>query len=86
MQAEFLQNAIQVTLPLSIAMPWMDSDQVGIEHTLDSGLNILIEKDFPCKTRDDEDKSDTFQELVEKNDTCVSVKSSTDLQVRTTLI
>jgi hypothetical protein len=46
----------------------METEQVGIEHHLDSGLSILIEKDFPCKTRFDEDKMDTFQELALKND------------------
>ena len=66
-QAEFLRNAIQVTIPLSIAKVWIETEQVGIEHNLDSGLNILIEKDFPCKTRDEEDKMDTFQELVGEN-------------------
>ncbi len=62
---EFLQNSIQVTIPLSMAHEWIDTEQVGLEHTLDSGLKILIEKDFPCKTRDDEDKNDLFQDLVE---------------------
>jgi hypothetical protein len=70
-KGEFLQNSIQVTIPLSMANEWMDTEQVGIEHTLDSGLKILIEKDFPCKTRDDEDKNDLFQDLVGKDDPSV---------------
>lgn len=65
--ATFVNNAVQITLPLSIANTWMNTDQVGIQYTLDSGLNILIEKDFPCKTRDDEDKNDTFEDLALKN-------------------
>ena len=67
-QAEFLHNAIQVTIPLSIAKMWTETEQVGIEHKLDSGLSILIEKDFPCKTRHNEDINDTFKELAQKND------------------
>lgn len=65
--ATFVRNAVQITLPLGIATTWMDTDQVSIQYTLDSGLNILIEKDFPCKTRDDEDKNDTFEDLALKN-------------------
>lgn len=68
---ELLQNSIQVTIPLSIAQSWIDTEQVGLEHTLDSGLKILIEKDFPCKTREDEDKNDFFQELAGKDDPSV---------------
>jgi len=53
----------------------MTSDQVGIEYNipLDGAtyLHILIEKDFPCLDREQEDKSDTFWELAqEKPDTC----------------
>ena len=70
-KAEFLQNVIQVTIPLSMAMDWANSETVGLEHTLESGLNILIEKDFPCKTRENEDKSDVFGELALKEDPSV---------------
>ena len=70
-KAEFLQNVIQVTIPLSMAMDWANSETVGLEHTLESRLNILIEKDFPCKTRENEDKSDVFEELALKEDPSV---------------
>ena len=57
------------------AQKWMSTDQVGIEleNELDNGehLHILIEKDFPCKDRTDEDKSDTFFEIAdEQTDAC----------------
>jgi hypothetical protein len=65
--ATFVHSSVQITLPLPLATTWMDTDQVGIHFTLDSGLTILIEKDFPCKTRDDENKEDTFQELAQHN-------------------
>jgi hypothetical protein len=61
--ATFARGAVQITLPLPLAKSWMESDEVSIEYVLDSGLHILVEKDFPCKTRDGEDISDTFAEL-----------------------
>lgn len=64
--ARLKDNTVIVSLPKQIAMDWIDTEQVGIEHylLLDNGqqLHILIEKDFPCKNRE-EDISDTFFEL-----------------------
>jgi hypothetical protein len=65
--ATFVHSSVQITLPLPIANTWINSEQVGIQFTLDSGLTILIEKDFPCKTRENEDINDTFEELALKN-------------------
>lgn len=62
--AEASSEGIIVFVPLSIARDWIESDAVSIEQTLESGLFILIEKDFPCKDRAEEDKNDTFFELV----------------------
>ena len=62
--AEVSLDGITVFVPLSIAHDWMRSDDVSIEYTLQSGMYILIEKDFPCKDRAEEDKNDTFFELV----------------------
>jgi hypothetical protein len=62
--AQLSAEAITVSIPLSMATNWLNSDAVGLEHTLDSGLFILIEKDFPCTDRPWEDTSDTFFELV----------------------
>ena len=70
-KAGFQDNCLRVTLPKAQSDQWINSDQVGIEHLepLVNGhqLHILIEKDFPCKDREDEDKTDTFQELVQEN-------------------
>lgn len=61
-------TTLQVILPKTQAETWINTNQVGIEyfenHSTDQQLHLLIEKDFPCKDRDDEDKTDTFQELV----------------------
>jgi hypothetical protein len=69
--AQLLAAAMTVSIPLSMATTWLNSDAVGLEHTLESGLFILIEKDFPCTDRPWEDTSDTFFELVnEKEAAC----------------
>jgi hypothetical protein len=66
--AQLSAEAIIVSIPLSMATNWLHSDAVGLEHTLDSGLFILIEKDFPCTDRPWEDTSDTFFELVNEKE------------------
>ena len=61
------QATIIVDVPQEAGKDWINSNQVGIEKELsltsNASLHILIEKDFPCKDRPDEDKSDTFEEL-----------------------
>lgn len=69
--AVFTHSTITISIPLSIATAWINSETVGLENTLENGLFILIEKDFPCKTRENEDKDDTFQELMENDDLSV---------------
>jgi hypothetical protein len=66
--AQLSAEAMTVSIPLSIATNWLNSDAVGIESTLSSGLFILIEKDFPCTDRPWEDTSDTFFELVNEKE------------------
>ena len=65
--AEYIDNLLAVHIPLVQAQKWITTNEVGIEvhKELDNGeqLHILIEKDFPCVDRVDEDKSDTFWEL-----------------------
>lgn len=68
----FSENRIVVAIPESIAKDWMEGEEVGIETYTDTSpnekLHILIEKDFPCLDRENEDKSDTFWELVPKTE------------------
>ena len=68
--ATFLDGKLSVQIPASTGNTWMDTDQVGMECfvPLDGeghALHILVEKDFPCKDRPDEDKADFFSELAE---------------------
>ncbi len=66
-QPSFREGLVRISLPAAAARQWIGTDEVGIElqHPLDKGemLNILIEKDFPCKHQPEEEKGDTFQEL-----------------------
>ena len=60
-------STLTVTLPHNAARQWIDSEQVGIEHEQQladgSRIHLLIEKDFPCAHRPQEDKADTFEGL-----------------------
>lgn len=65
------QNTLTILIPHNIAIGWINTNQVGIEYNLpisiDKNLHVLIEKDFPCLDRSNEDKSDTFWELAPEN-------------------
>ncbi len=73
--ASFSNGHIDIMLPHTTAHSWMDSNEVGITQTIGLAegdhLDLLIEKDFPCLDRPNEDKSDTFFELVpDQPDNC----------------
>ncbi len=65
--ANLKDNYLLLSIPQKIATTWISSNQVGIEvmHPVSETeeLHLLIEKDFPCLDREEEDKSDTFWEL-----------------------
>lgn len=65
--ASFKNNLIQIVLPEDQAHRWISTEEVSIEEQLPINdteqLHLLIEKDFPCKNRDSEDKNDFFGEL-----------------------
>ena len=74
-QAGFKDNTIAIYLPKDNADQWILTNEVGIEVSLplenERSLRLLIEKDFPCIDRPNEDKSDTFFELVpDQPDNC----------------
>lgn len=73
--ATYDKRGLSVHLPGEDAKKWINSNQVGLElnHDLGDGesLHLLIEKDFPCVDRADENKADTFWELVpDEPDVC----------------
>jgi hypothetical protein len=70
-EASFSSGTIAVSIPLNMAQAWIDTEQVGVQNNSENGLFVLVEKDFPCKTRSDEDKNDFFKELIEKSDPSV---------------
>lgn len=67
--ADFSDGKLAIRIPASTAQNWMDTEQVGMECFLPLGdghaLHVLVEKDFPCKDRPEEDKTDFFNELAE---------------------
>ena len=71
LEAAFNEHLMSLKLPEARAKTWIRTEQVGMEALLPLAngehLELLIEKDFPCKDRSDEDRSDLFAELAEKN-------------------
>jgi hypothetical protein len=67
--SSFVEGRLNVQIPATSALQWMDTEQVAMECFLPLGdghaLHILVEKDFPCKDRPEEDKTDFFTELTE---------------------
>lgn len=67
---EWSDKKLEIHLPVVKAGAWINSDEVGLYHLInidnDEALEIIIEKDFPCKDRTGEDKADTFSELAAK--------------------
>ncbi len=65
--AQYLDNQLTVSLPNKEAAHWMNSNQVSLEHKIpievNKSLHVLIEKDFPCIDRNEENYNDTFFEL-----------------------
>ena len=63
-EATYSHNCIRVLLPLDIATPWAASSEVSLSITHSNGdaPTVLIEKDFQCLHRDQENSagSDTF--------------------------
>ena len=55
---------MEVFIPAGQANAWGTTDQVGIAEDISLGnlgsLALLIEKDFACLDRSDEDNEDTF--------------------------
>lgn len=60
LSAGFTDGRITVLIPDEFVSAWPDNDVVGLR--LDGpGLEILVEKDFVCIDRKDEDQSDQYE-------------------------
>ena len=61
---QYTDCTVSVLLPADQAYVWGATDQVGIAEEISLGtlgsLALLIEKDFACPDRSDEDNQDTF--------------------------
>jgi hypothetical protein len=62
--ARYAENKVTILVPVDEANRWCTTDQVGIAGTVSLGnlgsLDLLIEKDFACLDRSDQDNRDTF--------------------------
>ena len=70
LQAHFQDGVIMIYIPTDMAQNWIGTDLVGLETAqgLPNGqqLQLLIEKDFPCRHQTPEENTDTFRELAAK--------------------
>ena len=46
--ADYGDDSIRVVLPRAVAIAWAESSQVTIESPDNSGVQVLVEKDFQC--------------------------------------
>ena len=75
LNAKLKNSSLILTISPKEAEQWIGSNQVGIETNIpldkNEQLHLLVEKDFPCLDRPEENKSDTFWELApETPDPC----------------
>jgi hypothetical protein len=61
---QYKENRVTILIPADQANEWGLTDQVGIAEDISLGdlgsLALLIEKDFACLDRSEEDNEDTF--------------------------
>ena len=53
-------DSISVVLPRSVVSAWADSNEVSIEGSRSSGVQVLIEKDFQCLHKPEERDPDAY--------------------------
>ena len=71
LSAALQDNYLKLSIAKATAKQWINTSGVGIESTITlpkgEALHLLVEKDFPCLDRENEDKLDTFWELASDN-------------------
>ena len=64
MQLAMRPQEVAVIVPSLVALPWAESQDVGIYEHVDLGphgtLELMVEKDFACLDLSDEENADTF--------------------------
>jgi hypothetical protein len=60
MSAAFDGRTIKVTIPMQQVNQWAESDQVGLEARSQTGVQLLVEKDFQCLHRSVEQQPDAY--------------------------
>ena len=58
--AVFDGRTILVSLPAGEVNNWVGSEQIGIEGGTEAGVQILVEKDFPCRHKPAQADSDSY--------------------------
>jgi hypothetical protein len=72
MSSTFADNCITVYLPERLVADWMQTDEVGFEHRMSldgvqDSLYLLVEKDYTCLDKVEEDQSDHYPNPLLKN-------------------
>jgi len=58
--ASFDGHVVRVAVPAAAMTEWAESDQIGIEGRPQTGVQVLIEKDFQCLHRRREQDADAY--------------------------
>ncbi len=74
MRAVFEHGKVEVCIPAEQAVTWIDSEQVALAGTQllegNGVLEVLVEKDFPCRHTLETNRADTFYELAPEDPAC----------------
>lgn len=66
LSASFTDGRITIFIPAEFASTWPDNDLVGLQLN-GQGLDILVEKDFVCIDRKNEDQSDQYEHPITRH-------------------
>ena len=72
LSASFNDNNITLYFPSSFINKWTDDNQIGFEYNMEikgseKTLYLLVEKDFTCLDKTNEDQSDNYPNPLLKN-------------------
>jgi len=67
LMVSFKNNTIKLSVPQSTADNWTNTERVGFDNKPDTGLYLLVEKDFKCLDNVEEDQSDNYENPLAKS-------------------